>query len=695
MLLGIMPTVAFAQTTLSSVAITGISAPVAGVTPDYDAQCGSEVVLDAGNNNAAYYKNGIAWFDVTNPTANTIIPTNTKFVEEHQYKIRMIINATGDNVFSQNVSVTIDGNPATVTYRFSDTSIEVEMSYPTVTVTPITSVEYYMDVPIAAGNFYETVTLDTINGADNLDPFLYEWDGKWYENDVDTGNPDDYTMCTENSYEAGVAYAFRAEITVKNGYKFTVNSSVKLTDGNETYYSYLQSLSPDGKTAVFFFFFDAIESNDSRTEIFNVLLKTNVVDAEKGKSFFYPAVHAVNGDEANKTAVIVPPKGEEYGWYVSNFNIKDSNYKYVGDENLSGKFEDKKSYMLIVILTAKNGYKFSPECWIPMSTPDGLREGEILYAEDDYVCVAYYFDLGAPTKMPKATSAKITLRGYEKGNKIQDTKVSVAINGQHQPCPLDKELPEYGFAYAILDKNNMFIESGTFAYGTIYKLSVMIYGENYDVSELKAKNITLNGVPAYKIEKFEHMIMADFALEPLTKPIANPFKDVKKTAYYFDSVLWAVKRGITAGVSATKFAPDETCTRAQVVSFLWRAAGSPEPKTTKNPFADVKKDAYYYKAVLWAVENGITAGVSATKFAPNDPCTRAQVVSFLWRAEGYPKPETTKNPFKDVKTGTYYYDAVMWAVESGVTAGVSATSFAPDSPCTRAQIVRFLDKNFR
>ena len=179
---------------------------------------------------------------------------------------------------------------------------------------------------------------------------------------------------------------------------------------------------------------------------------------------------------------------------------------------------------------------------------------------------------------------------------------------------------------------------------------------------------------------------------PTPAPAAkNPFTDVAKNQYYYEPVLWAVNHTpqITAGTSATTFAPAATCTRGQVVTFLWRAAGCPEPKSTKNPFTDVKSSDYFFKAVLWAAEKGITAGTSATTFAPGAPCTRAHVVTFLWRANEKPSA-SGKNPFSDVKTGQYYTDAVLWAVSRNITAGTSATTFSPSNPCTRGQIVTFL-----
>ena len=172
-------------------------------------------------------------------------------------------------------------------------------------------------------------------------------------------------------------------------------------------------------------------------------------------------------------------------------------------------------------------------------------------------------------------------------------------------------------------------------------------------------------------------------------PSKNPFTDVKKSDFYYSPVLWAVENGITSGTSATTFEPNAACTRGQIVTFLWRAAGCPTPKTSKNPFTDVKKSDYYYKAVLWAVGEGITSGTSKTTFGPSDACTRGQIATFLWRANGGKKVSAT-NPFKDVKKSDYYYNAVLWAVKNNITSGTSATTFEPNAACTRGQIVTFL-----
>ena len=169
---------------------------------------------------------------------------------------------------------------------------------------------------------------------------------------------------------------------------------------------------------------------------------------------------------------------------------------------------------------------------------------------------------------------------------------------------------------------------------------------------------------------------------------AVSFRDVNQSDYYYDAVQWAVEKGITEGTSATTFSPDASCTRAQMVTFLYRAAGSPAPKSTVNPFKDVSSSDYYYNAVLWAIENGITTGVSADRFAPGATVSRAQTVTFLYRANG--SPAANGASFSDVAADEYYANAVAWAVRSGITTGTGNGKFSPNADCTRGQIVTLL-----
>lgn len=175
----------------------------------------------------------------------------------------------------------------------------------------------------------------------------------------------------------------------------------------------------------------------------------------------------------------------------------------------------------------------------------------------------------------------------------------------------------------------------------------------------------------------------------VTATFKKNFTDVPNGSYFEEAVDWAVKKGITTGTGAALFNPDGICTRAQAVTFLWRAAGSPAPQSSAMPFTDVPAGSYYYDAVLWAVENNITKGTSATTFHPDMNCSRAQIVTFLWRSQKSPSADSA-NPFADVASSAYYADAVLWAVKEDVTKGTSATKFSPDANCTRAQIVTFI-----
>ena len=173
--------------------------------------------------------------------------------------------------------------------------------------------------------------------------------------------------------------------------------------------------------------------------------------------------------------------------------------------------------------------------------------------------------------------------------------------------------------------------------------------------------------------------------------VGRAFEDMpKKNNWAHNAIDWAVFHGITSGTDSTHFSPKASCTRGQVVTFLWRANGSPEPLMLDCPFEDVKSNAFYYKAVLWAVEKGITTGTSDTTFKPKAECTRAQVVTFLWRSEGSPEPRSTGTQFTDLKENASYYKAVLWAVENEITTGASATIFKPKGICTRAHTVTFL-----
>ena len=215
--------------------------------------------------------------------------------------------------------------------------------------------------------------------------------------------------------------------------------------------------------------------------------------------------------------------------------------------------------------------------------------------------------------------------------------------------------------------------------------------KGYEIAKVLVDGKSVGAVESYTFKNVtkNHTIEAIFMKINDNKSMPDTFMDVPKGSYYEKAVDWAVKNGITAGTGDNYFMPDGICTRAQAVTFLWRVAGSPTPKTEVMPFEDVPEGSYYYEAVLWAAENEITVGTSATTFSPELTCSRAHIVSFLWRAAGYPSAGTV-NPFTDVPENAYYINAMLWAVKQEITVGTTPSTFSPDEGCTRAQIVTFL-----
>ena len=266
-----------------------------------------------------------------------------------------------------------------------------------------------------------------------------------------------------------------------------------------------------------------------------------------------------------------------------------------------------------------------------------------------------------------------------------------ALELKPTPRPSRPSSPSYGVSAPATDNGTVSVSPKNASAGTTVTVTVKpdsgyVLG-GLRVTDKNGDDVKLtdqgNGKYTFAMPAGGAEVSADFVKE--TKE--NPFTDVPSGAYYYDAVLWAVENGVTDGVTATLFAPDASCTRAQIVTFLWRAAGSPEPVGT-SAFTDVPASAYYAKAVAWAVENGITTGTSDTTFSPDAPCTRGQSMTFLYRARKGAANASTG--FTDVPAGAFYAAPVAWAVENGITNGTSTATFSPDVPCTRAEIVTFL-----
>ena len=331
-------------------------------------------------------------------------------------------------------------------------------------------------------------------------------------------------------------------------------------------------------------------------------------------------------------------------------------------------------------------------------TPDDDRDDtvDIVQANDSVVSRILWQDTNTLTELPEGKYI-VRVRDSDNPSNCAEKEVEIKTEAFFGLNPFGiypnsitvPEQPEHGFisvshSIAFIGKNIVITVTPDVGYGV----------ESVTVMDKNGKNISVTslGNGKYSFMMPAVAVFVEATLVPLsgiaTFPIVT-FTDVPANAYYADAVSWAVLNGVTKGTSETTFSPDASCTRAQAVTFLWRAAGSPAPKSSAMPFTDVDADAYYHDAVLWAVEQDITKGTSDTTFSPNATCTRAQIVTFLWRSQTSPAAGAV-NPFADVADNAYYAEAVKWAVLEGVTSGTTATTFSPNDSCTRAQIVTFL-----
>ena len=311
----------------------------------------------------------------------------------------------------------------------------------------------------------------------------------------------------------------------------------------------------------------------------------------------------------------------------------------------------------------------------PSKNADGTWAATLPNSTEDYTFTASYTGDENHNASSDTCTVSVTRRSSGGGGGGGSTTYTVSTDaGRNGDVTVSPSRASYGDTVTITVEP----DEG-------YELDELIVtdsdGDEIDVERVSATRYT------FEMPRSRVTVEATF-VEITEDPDLLTFTDVPESAYYYDAVYWAVENGVTNGTSASTFSPNASCTRAQMVTFLWRAAGSPEPESTVNPFTDVSASAYYYDAVLWAVEQGITNGTSATTFGPDATVTRGQTVTFLWRYDG--STAVSGSGFADVASDAYYADAVAWAASEGITSGTSATTFSPSNDCTRGQIVTFL-----
>ena len=375
-------------------------------------------------------------------------------------------------------------------------------------------------------------------------------------------------------------------------------------------------------------------------------------------------------------------------------------YKVVGDADHEDSAERsltvtiRKAAVTITVLD-KRAYTDSaaPDLSAPVLGTDYTVEG-LLGGDTLLTGPTLTYDPAVPDMRKAGTAAKIVASNADAGENYQFTYVSGTLTLISRANPVGPAEPSVN--PGAPDNGSIAVSPKNPAKGSTVIITVEP-DEGYALDEItvtdkdgNALKLTDKGDGKYSFTMPSGKVDIDATFKKLAE--TSPFADVSTDAYYYEAVKWAAENNITGGIGNGLFGPDLTCTRGQIVTFLWRAAGSPEP-TALSTFTDVVADAYYAKAVAWAVENGVTNGTSATTFSPDDSCTRGQAVTFLWRALGQLAGDTAS--FSDVPADSYFAQAVAWAAQSGVTTGTGNGRFSPDALCTRAQIVTFLFRAYR
>ncbi|MBE6932989.1 MAG: S-layer homology domain-containing protein [Ruminococcaceae bacterium] len=654
---------------ISSVSIGGIDTPLPGQTADYDAQIYDRNYALSADEDKGNFHNGIYWYDLTD--GKTLAPTDT-FVAGHEYRVFFDLLASRNSNFVVDAS----GNPAVMaTVNDHPANVIKYLAEPATR-----EINVYYDFDACEAYAVSAVGIEGLDFPEegNAPDYSATYAGRGFDfKPTSAGNPfcvngitwhDEtagYDLTATGTFRAGHSYSVLIHLVPKTGYCFADSVTGRIG-------SVYGTVTGNASEIVVKYTFSPLALN----EIANVTLE--------GVSA--PVLNQFPG----YVAIV---RGEGYA-------LKDRNDTYyrngmcwsvIDGESLpvSGStFAGGKAYQLEIYLVAQEGYEFA-------ATEGGALEVKAT--------------VNGKQAAVLGDSKEIFLTCYFPEPTDEETITNVAVTGLS--APVIGAAPDYtadiiDTRYALQEENSANEKNGITWFNNETGNAMKVGLEKFEAGVSYTVVIGLDSsegyafspeVMAYLNERqvdevtvyseYEIYLWFTFAALPETA-----FLDVPTNAYYYEPVVWAVANGITNGTGdGSTFSPDMNCSRAQVVTFLWRAAGAPEPVSTENPFTDIAEGSYYYKAVLWAVENNITTGTGKGKFSPDMDCSRAQIVTFLWRSQTSPAPTGTEIPFTDVQPGQYYTNAVLWAVERGITTGTgNGSTFSPDMICTRAQIVTFL-----
>ena len=655
---------------LESVAVRDLNAPVPGAHPDYEADTPSSLYALSTQAVKGNFRNGVYWYDLTE--SRVMVPADT-FVKGHRYRVFVDLLVTGADTFAVDgsgnpaVTATVNGQEATaIKYLSEDPAKENNLYYDFGECQPISITNVKIEnlaIPMQ-GNApdYEADLLGTgfsLKPTSAGNPFCVNG-VTWHDETAG------YDLTATDKFIAGHTYSVSVYLVPDDGFRFAEEVIATIDDYAAT-----------------------VTGNGSEIEVRHT----------------YPALLFNRIDDVSIEGVSAPVLGQLPSYVATvrgeGYHLKekdDGNFRngmrwsVIDGESLpptgSAAFAGGKAYQLEILLTAEDGYVFaadvngSPEL---KATVNG-KEVTAAFSEGALLLTCYF-----PEPTDEATVATVMVDGLS--------------------APVIGAAPDYtadiiDTRYALQDENSANEKNGITWFNNETGNAMKVGLEKFEAGVSYTVVIGLDSSEGYAFSpeviaylnerqvdevtvysEYEIYLWFTFAALPGTA-----FLDVPTNAYYYEPVVWAVANGITNGTGdGSTFSPDMNCTRAQVVTFLWRAAGAPEPVSTENPFTDIAEGSYYYKAVLWAVENHITTGTGKGRFSPDMDCSRAQIVTFLWRSQTSPAPTGTEIPFTDVQPGQYYTNAVLWAVERGITTGTgNGSTFSPDMICTRAQIVTFL-----
>ncbi|MBR4875345.1 MAG: S-layer homology domain-containing protein, partial [Clostridia bacterium] len=682
--------------TIREVSIYDLTAPTPGQHPDYTALA-ADVLIPATHTSPAKYvslykvynsagtgnfTNGITWVDMTTSGSPKVLTEDSVFEVGHIYQVNIAVATIGNNVFatnsntSPNVTAKVNGNTATAS-KWGEVGKSLQLSYrfpaaenqtvSKVAITGLNAPQHGKKADYTAEVAAESYTLKDTNN-------VFVKNGiSWYD---ETGG---YDMTANDTFIGGHTYVATVYLTPANGYQFAASVTGTING---------KSAEVNAKSTL-------IEVKYTYTLAVNKITKVALEDLSAPATGAFPSYIAIN-------------KGDGYKLKNRNDNYYRNGicWSYMDGSDLPTfgyTFEGGKQYQVTIYLTAEAGYEFDVSSGGALNvkaTLNGNNVPDILGNKDEIVLIYYFPAATATTGITSITISDVVAPVI--GAKPTYTASVYDIGRTAIKTDDDDRFTKNGVTWYNEKTGNAITvgSSTTFEADIPYSVVVSVtakdgysFGANVPgtINGKEAKLIASDTYNLYYQYDFP-ALKAEIVTPPANTEVQTPvqvettFSDVPENAYFHDPVQWAVANQITNGTSTTTFSPNTTCSQAHILTFLWRAVGSPASEMA-NPYSNavVTSNQYFYTPFIWSWEKGL---IGNTAHDPNAPCSRSDVVTYLWKLAG--KPKAAKASFADVAADAPYAQAVAWAVEQGITNGTSATTFSPNDTCTRGQIVTFL-----